>query len=62
MLCDEAKQTNQLKSAKKEVFNMKEFWDTIPIIFAAIGGRLGYVLGGCDGLLIALVLFAISRA
>ena len=36
---------------------MKEFWNTIQVIFAAIGGWLGYFLGGCDGLLIALVVF-----
>jgi toxin secretion/phage lysis holin len=36
---------------------MKEFWNTIQLIFAAIGGWLGYFLGGCDGLLIALVVF-----
>ena len=37
---------------------MKEFWNTIQLIFSAIGGWLGYFLGGNDGLLIALVLFA----
>ena len=37
---------------------MKEFWNTIQVIFAAIGGWLGYFLGGCDGLLVALVVFA----
>ena len=37
---------------------MKEFWNTIQLIFAAVGGWLGYFLGGCDGLLIALVIFA----
>ena len=36
---------------------MKEFWNTNQVIFAAIGGWLGYFLGGCDGLLIALVVF-----
>lgn len=36
---------------------MKGFWNTIQLIFAAIGGWLGYFLGGCDGLLIALVVF-----
>ena len=36
---------------------MKEFWNTIKVIIAAIGGWLGYFLGGCDGLLIALVAF-----
>jgi len=37
--------------------NMKELWNTAQVIFAAIGGWLGYFLGGCDGLLIALVVF-----
>lgn len=37
---------------------MKEFWNTIQLIFAAIGGWLGYFLGSCDGLLVALVVFA----
>ena len=32
---------------------MKELWNTAQVIFAAIGGWLG----GCDGLLIALVVF-----
>ena len=34
---------------------MKEFWNTIQLIFSAIGGWLGYFLGGCDGLLYALI-------
>lgn len=38
---------------------MKEFWNTIQLTFAAIGGWLGYFLGGCDGLLIALIVFAV---
>ena len=38
---------------------MKEFWNTIQLIFTAIGGWLGWFLGGCDGLLIALVVFAV---
>lgn len=38
---------------------MKEFWNTIQLIFTAIGGWLGYFLGGCDGLLYALVAFVI---
>ena len=37
---------------------MKEFWNTIQLIFAAVGGWLGYFLGGCDGLLYALIAFA----
>ena len=36
---------------------MKEFWNMVQLIFAAVGGWLGYFLGGCDGLLIALVVF-----
>lgn len=36
---------------------MKEFWNTIQLIFAAIGGWLGWFLGGCDGLLYALIAF-----
>ena len=38
---------------------MKEFWNTIQLIFAAVGGWLGWFLGGCDGLLYALVLFVV---
>ena len=38
---------------------MKEFWITIQMVFAAVGGWLGYFLGGCDGLLIALVVFTV---
>lgn len=36
---------------------MKEFWNAIQFMFAAIGGWLGYFLGGCDGLLYALIAF-----
>ena len=39
---------------------MKEFWNMIQFVFAGIGGWLGYFLGGCDGLLIALILFAVT--
>lgn len=38
---------------------MKEFWNTIKVIFAAVGGWLGYFMGGCDGLLYALVVFVV---
>ena len=38
---------------------MKEFWNAIQMVFAAIGGWLGYFLGGCDGLLYALIAFAV---
>ena len=38
---------------------MKEFWNTVQIAFAAVGGWLGWFLGGCDGLLFALLAFVI---
>ena len=38
---------------------MKEFWNVIQAIFAAVGGWLGYFLGGCDGLLYALLAFVV---
>ena len=39
---------------------MKEFWNAIQFVFTALGGWLGYFLGGCDGLLIALVVFVVA--
>lgn len=36
---------------------MKELWNTMQIILATVGGWLGYFLGGCDGLVYALILF-----
>lgn len=36
---------------------MKEFWNMIQIAFTVVGGWLGYFLGGCDGLIFALLLF-----
>lgn len=38
---------------------MKEFWNTIQLVFAVLGGWLGYFLGGCDGLLYALLAFVV---
>ena len=38
---------------------MKEFWNTIQLVITAIGGWLGYFLGGCDGLLFALMVFVV---
>ena len=42
---------------ESEENNMKEFWNTIQVVIAGIGGWLGYFLGGCDGLLYALIAF-----
>ena len=36
---------------------MKEFWNAIQLVFTAVGGWLGWFLGGCDGLLYALIAF-----
>ena len=38
---------------------MKEFWNIIQFVFSAIGGWLGYFLGGCDGLLYTLLAFVV---
>ena len=38
---------------------MKEFWSVIQFVFAAVGGWLGWFLGGCDGLLYALIAFVV---
>lgn len=38
---------------------MKEIWSFMQLIFSAIGGWLGYFLGGCDGLLFALLAFVV---
>lgn len=45
------------KIKEREEFYMKEFWNTIQLIFVATGGWLGWFLGGCDGLLYALLAF-----
>lgn len=36
---------------------MREFWNGVQVVFTAIGGWLGWFLGGCDGLLYALIAF-----
>ena len=38
---------------------MKEFWSVVQLVFAAVGGWLGWFLGGCDGLLYALITFVV---
>ena len=36
---------------------MKEFWIMVQFVFAAVGGWLGWFMGGCDGLFFALIAF-----
>ena len=36
---------------------MKEFWNLIQAVFTAVGGYLGYFIGGCDGLIYTLLAF-----
>ncbi|MEA4816817.1 hypothetical protein SDC9_198809 [bioreactor metagenome] len=38
---------------------MKEFWNVVQVTFATIGGWLGWFMGGCDGLLYALIAFVV---
>ena len=38
---------------------MKEFWNVIQAVITAIGGWLGWFLGGCDGLMYALIAFVV---
>ena len=38
---------------------MKELWNMCQLAFTVVGGWLGYFLGGCDGLIIALLLFVV---
>ena len=43
----------------EEDSGMKEFWNFIQMVFMAVGGWLGWFMGGCDGLLYALVAFVV---
>ena len=38
---------------------MKLIWNTIQLAFAAVGGFVGWFLGGCDGLLYTLLAFVV---
>lgn len=38
---------------------MKNLWNTIQLIITALGGSIGWFLGGYDGLLYALIVFVI---
>jgi toxin secretion/phage lysis holin len=44
---------------KKEVKIMRDIWVYMQVVFAAIGGWLGWYLGGFDGFLHALVVFMV---
>lgn len=44
---------------EKEEGDLKDFVTTFQLIFAAIGGYIGWFLGGLDGLLYALVTFVV---
>jgi toxin secretion/phage lysis holin len=37
--------------------NMKDIWNTVQLCITGIGAWIGWFLGGCDGLLYALVAF-----
>ncbi len=38
---------------------MKDIWNTVHVAFTAVGGAIGWFLGGMDGLLYALLAFVI---
>lgn len=42
---------------RREVVRVREIWEVIQLIITVLGGCLGYFLGGCDGLLVALLVF-----
>lgn len=44
---------------RRRALIMKEFWNLVQLGFTAVGGWLGYFLGGCDGLLYALLAFVV---
>ena len=39
---------------------MKQIWNSIQTAFIALGGTLGWFLGGADGFLYALIAFVVS--
>lgn len=38
---------------------MKEFWNMIQVVFTMLGGWIDYFIGGCDGLIYALLAFVV---
>ena len=51
---------NDTNNFREDFEIMKEFWNSIQLVFTVIGGWLGYFLGGYDGLLFALVVFMVA--
>jgi len=43
-----------------EVLTMKEFWNWVQVVLTALGGLLGWFLGGYDGFLYALVTLVVA--
>lgn len=39
---------------------MKELWNTLQLVLAAVGAYLGWFLGGMDGLIYAMLVFVIA--
>ena len=42
------------------VIVMKELWTINKLLYTALGGWLGYYIGGCDGLFITLAAFVLT--
>jgi toxin secretion/phage lysis holin len=49
----------EMEETKMRDFSIDLIWAKVQIAFTALGGWLGYFLGGMDGLLIALIVFAV---
>lgn len=44
---------------ESEVYKMKEFLNVLQLVSTALGGWLRWFMGGCDGLLYALIAFVV---
>ncbi|ETA81825.1 hypothetical protein T472_0204325, partial [Youngiibacter fragilis 232.1] len=51
--------SNNTHFTESEEMNMKDIWTFLQMAFAAIGGWLGWFLGGYDGFLYALIAFIV---